>query len=306
MKSETNLEKQRPLVSIAMCTCNGERFLSQQLDTLVNQTYLNLEIVIVDDCSTDSTVQILRSYAEKYKNISFYSNEKRLGISKNFEKAISLTTGEYIAISDQDDIWLPDKIESMLQHIDDNMLIYGRSEMIDADGNFLNKNSTGDFKIPYSGSDPRVITIVNFVWGHNVLFNRKLLDFAFPLPEGVDCDWFLGLVALNYGKVSFVDKTIVWHRRHGNNATKINKAQWRRTLTSLRMWLGCILMLKYLKNKQFFSKMYRLSEKAEKGSSIYKFYLFLFIMWHMDIFYINSAKSYFSKMNRIRKIIRKD
>src|ERR1700742_3478188 len=103
---------QEPLISVALCTYSGEKFLQEQMDSILAQTYKNLEIVIVDDCSTDRTIDIINSYAEKDKRIKLFQNDTNLGFNKNFEKALSLTTGEYISISDQDDTWLPQKLQS--------------------------------------------------------------------------------------------------------------------------------------------------------------------------------------------------
>src|SRR5476649_2579474 len=94
-----------PLVSIALCTYNGARFLSQQLDTLVNQTYRPIEIIVVDDCSTDDTFAILTEYAGRYPNFKIYRNDVKLGFTANFEKAVKLCTGDLIALCDQDDLW---------------------------------------------------------------------------------------------------------------------------------------------------------------------------------------------------------
>ena len=107
-----------PLVSIALCIYNGERFLKEQLETLVNQTYKNIEIVAVDDCSTDSSVLILETYKAKYPFINIHRNARNLGYVKNFEKAISLCKGDFIALSDQDDIWDPDKIKLQAAQIE--------------------------------------------------------------------------------------------------------------------------------------------------------------------------------------------
>src|ERR1700748_3070750 len=96
----------QPLVSVAMCTYNGEKYIRQQLDSILNQTWRNLEIVIVDDGSSDDTFAIISEYAEKDSRIKCFKNEVNLGFNKNFEHAVELTTGDYIAISDQDDIWL--------------------------------------------------------------------------------------------------------------------------------------------------------------------------------------------------------
>src|ERR1700709_1166359 len=127
------------LVSIALCTYNGAAYLKEQLDTLVNQTYPNCEIICVDDCSTDNTVEILKQYTHSYPQIKLHINSKNLGYTKNFEKAIGLCSGEYIALCDQDDIWDKNKISIMSLLIGDNMLAYHDSAFVDENGNPLNK-----------------------------------------------------------------------------------------------------------------------------------------------------------------------
>lgn len=125
------------LVSIAMTTYNGEKFIKKQLDSIINQTYKNLEIIICDDGSTDKTIDIIKEYQKKDKRIKLYINEKNLGFSKNFEKAISLCKGDYIALSDQDDIWELDKIETMVKNINDAILVYGDEKLIDEKDNII-------------------------------------------------------------------------------------------------------------------------------------------------------------------------
>src|SRR5262245_56238365 len=103
------------LVSIALCTYNGGRFLAAQLDSILSQTHRNLELIIVDDCSTDATGDIIKTYAGQAQRIRFEINTGNLGYNRNFEKGLSLCRAEYIAPSDQDDIWEPLKIEAMLK-----------------------------------------------------------------------------------------------------------------------------------------------------------------------------------------------
>jgi glycosyltransferase involved in cell wall biosynthesis len=111
------------LISIALCTYNGEKYLIEQLDTLVNQTYPKLEIIVVDDCSSDKTITILNDYLSKFPFIKLYQNEQNLGYIKNFEKAISLCNGELIALADQDDVWDLNKLTIMAEAINENMLL---------------------------------------------------------------------------------------------------------------------------------------------------------------------------------------
>ena len=120
------------LISIAMATYNGGQYLSEQLDSIVNQTYTNIEIVIVDDDSKDNTVEIIKSYQQKYKFIKLYQNPTNLGIVKSFEKAISLCNGDYIALSDQDDVWLPHKLEELVNKIGSSLLIYSDAILVDS------------------------------------------------------------------------------------------------------------------------------------------------------------------------------
>ena len=103
--------KHGPLVSIALCTYNGAGFIAEQLDTLITQTYAPIEIIAVDDSSTDETFNILMAYAAKYSQIKIYKNENNIGFAANFERAATLCDGELIALCDQDDLWHPQKIE---------------------------------------------------------------------------------------------------------------------------------------------------------------------------------------------------
>jgi glycosyltransferase involved in cell wall biosynthesis len=108
------------MISIAMCTYNGERFIKEQLDSILNQTYKNFELIITDDDSSDKTITIIKEYIKQDKRIKLYQNNSNLGFIKNFEKAISLCSGDYIVLADQDDIWKVNKLEIFLEQIKDN------------------------------------------------------------------------------------------------------------------------------------------------------------------------------------------
>lgn len=120
-----------PLVSVAMTTYNGEKFLREQIDSILNQTYQNLEIVICDDCFTDGTFGILEEYERRDSRIKLRRNERNLGFIKNFEQAVSLCTGEFIALSDQDDIWEPWKLEESVKNIEGYDLLCTNSLLVD-------------------------------------------------------------------------------------------------------------------------------------------------------------------------------
>lgn len=107
-------------ISVAMCTYNGEKYLKSQLDSILNQTILPDEIIICDDCSKDSTINIITAYQKKHPIIKLFINETNLGLIKNFEKAINQCTDGLVFLSDQDDIWYQNKIEEVLHFLKDN------------------------------------------------------------------------------------------------------------------------------------------------------------------------------------------
>lgn len=203
---------EEPLVSIALCTYNGGRFLSQQLDSILTQTYRNLEIVIVDDCSTDNTIDIVAQYAQKDNRIKFYRNENNLGFNKNFEKTVRLTNGDYISISDQDDIWLPGKIETLVKNISNNWLIYSKSVFINEKNEVMPGqmlNESGVVPLNYKG-----ILLANFITGHTMLFKQEFVDYFLPFPEKGFYDWWIGFVALYHHKAVFLNEILTQYRIH--------------------------------------------------------------------------------------------
>lgn len=208
------------LVSIALCTYNGAKYLAEQLDTLVNQTYPDIEIVVVDDCSSDDTYNILSDYAARYPQLKVHQNETNLGYIKNFEKSISLTTGACIALADQDDIWAPDKIRLMVDAIGDNLLIYHDSEFINEQGDPLNKKIS-DVRHFYAGNDSRVFIFENCVSGHAILFKRELLNYLTTFNNVVIHDWWLAYAACNNGTIGYMSQVLVKYRQHQKASTNI-------------------------------------------------------------------------------------
>jgi glycosyltransferase involved in cell wall biosynthesis len=138
-------------ISVVMCTFNGEKYLREQLDSILNQTYPIYEIYIQDDCSTDNTASILKEYQEKFPIISYSVNKENLGVHENFFSAFEKVSGEFIAISDQDDIWLPEKLQKVAEMIGENLLCFSRSIPFSNDGSFFHF----DKEIPNYGLERR-------------------------------------------------------------------------------------------------------------------------------------------------------
>lgn len=206
----------QPLISIALCTYNGAKYLQEQLMSIVHQTYKNIEVVIVDDCSTDNTVEIVKNLQKTFPKIKLHQNEKNLGFNKNFEKAIGLCTGDYIAISDQDDIWELSKLELLLNHISDNWLIFSNSIFVDEQNNELGKTLLQpSFKL--GERDFRSLLFYNFVTGHTTLFARAFIPYIFPIPNSGYYDWWMGFIALYHKKIAYLNKNLTRHRIHGSS-----------------------------------------------------------------------------------------
>ncbi len=209
-----------PLVSIVLCTYNGAKYLPAQLDSILAQTHANIELVVVDDNSIDDTIKILENYNEKYvnHNIKIHQNIENLGYIKNFEKGINLAKGDYIAISDQDDIWKPEKIAKCVENIGNNSLIYHDSEFIDEEGNLLNKKISEIIKM-YQGNDCRALLLDNCVSGHSMMFKKEILQFIFPFSTKMHYDWWIAFVASAYQGIAYIDEALVQYRQHTNNVT---------------------------------------------------------------------------------------
>ncbi len=208
------------LVSVAMATYNGGRFLRKQLDSIYGQTYRNLEVVVNDDGSYDDTVEILEEY-RKTRKLKFAVNEKNLGFVKNFEAAVARCTGDFIALADQDDIWLPHKIETLLEGINGCSLICSDAELIDEHGDIL-PLSLQEKSGSYADTDDqfRFFVFRNFVTGCTSLMTREVAEASLPVPPGLLYhDWWFALIASSLEGVKYLDQKLIKYRQHTEQDT---------------------------------------------------------------------------------------
>ena len=211
------------MISIAMATYNGEKYIKEQLDSIIEQTISEWELIICDDCSTDGTFTILEEYAEKNSRIKIYRNEKNLGFKKNFEKAISLCSGEYIALSDQDDIWLPEHLEVLVKNIKGKSASSGNAIMTDGNGCDLGFLLSDGDRYYYDGDDCekifRIMCGGNPFFGAISLYNaEKCIKFALPIPDRcVYHDLWFSLVACCLDGMNYTFEPLLKHRIHGKN-----------------------------------------------------------------------------------------
>jgi glycosyltransferase involved in cell wall biosynthesis len=211
------MENKNPTVAVVVATYNGATYLRQQLESIVQQTYKPSQIIIVDDDSLDDTLQVANNFAAHHPEVMVVQNETRLGYIKNFEKGMLIATASYVALSDQDDIWMPHKLETLLANIGDQMLAYSDSELIDANGQLLNQKMSS-IKNQLAYHTPIMYAIGAWAPGHAMLFKKELVDKAVPFPTLVTHDFWLGFVATCYSKVVYVNEPLVHYRQHTQNA----------------------------------------------------------------------------------------
>ena len=301
------LMENHTLVSIALCTYNGARFLREQLDTLVSQTYENIEIIAVDDCSTDGTFEILEAYAGKYPQIKVFRNQQNLGFIQNFDLSVRLCTGSLIALCDQDDLWHPRKIELQVNAIGENVFIYHDSEFIHQDGTSMNRKMS-DLMNLYRGGNPEVFLFFNCISGHTILMKRELLDYALPMNNKYFHDWWLAYVATNIGEIDFIPECLVKYRQHDKSETnilQISRSKDNYKLSSYQHfdktlnWLYYCSAFKANKNHVLIDQIYQAYKQRLSSFVSFKLSVLFFSHWE-KIFYVKK-KSAFSKLNYIRK-----
>lgn len=206
----------KPLkISVVMATYNGGRYLGEQLDSLIAQSYPIYELIVQDDGSSDNTMEILERYKGLCEQMKVYRNTSgRHGVNGNFFSAMARATGDYIAICDQDDLWECNKLRLEAEAIGDKMMCTGFSVPFSTDG-FPVK---ADMRVP----NLHLIrnTYLSQIPGHTMLFRRELLDY---LKDGAQMtlyyDWQLACVASAMESIVFVNKTLVHFRRHAGAAT---------------------------------------------------------------------------------------
>jgi glycosyltransferase involved in cell wall biosynthesis len=206
-----------PDISVVVTTFDGERFLREQLDSILAQTVPPREIVVVDDGSRDGTMAILAAYAAADPRFRIFRNQENLGYVRNFEKGMRLATGALVALSDQDDVWLPHKLAVLRDRLGDGLIVYSDSELIDEDGRRLGRRMSDVMN--QIGYDSCLMYAVG-AWapGHAMLFRRELVELCLPFPDLVTHDFWLGFTATCHGAIRYVDEPLVLYRQHRGNA----------------------------------------------------------------------------------------
>lgn len=204
-----------------MACYQGEKYLAIQLESLLAQDYQNIEIICIDDASTDSTQAILQQYASKDHRIHIIQNHENLGYRKSFEKGILLAKGELIALSDQDDYWIPTKISRLMNSIGEASMVYADSDLVDDQGNLIGQKMS-DIKRQIAYNSPLMYTFGAWAPGHSMLFKRDLLEFALPIVEFVTHDYLIGFAATCTNGIAYLPESLVHYRQHASNTIGAN------------------------------------------------------------------------------------
>jgi len=202
------------MISVCMATFNGACFISHQLDSILIQLSIEDEIIISDDNSTDNTVELIQSYNDE--RIKLFINPQK-GIISNFENALNQSSGEYIFLSDQDDVWCKGKVDKMIHVLQNVDLVVTDAIVVDEFGNEM----TNSF-FEVNNTKPGFIrNIINPSYlGCAMAFKKEVKRYILPFPSDIPMHdiWIGSLVAL-MGNVIFLNDKLILYRRHGKNAS---------------------------------------------------------------------------------------
>lgn len=212
-------------IQVLMSTYNGERFLEEQIESLLSQSWKNLEILIRDDGSTDGTMEILERYCMKYSNIQVFAGEN-VGVAKSFFELLEESDGDFVAFCDQDDVWLEHKVEAavaMLAKEQGPALYCGGKRLVDSSLEPIGQQTGGNLRPGFGNAVVECICT-----GCTAVLNRQLADIMKArLPEhAILHDWWSYLAACYVGTVIFDEHAYIKYRQHGQNVVGARPGFW--------------------------------------------------------------------------------
>jgi glycosyltransferase involved in cell wall biosynthesis len=212
-------------ISVAMCTYNGEEYVREQLDSIKSQTMLPLELIVCDDGSVDSTKQIVEDFAQSAPfDVKFIRNAITLGSTKNFEQAIRLCTGEFIALCDQDDWWMPSKLETLTKVLQDHNVggVFSDGLLMDKASKLTGGHLWGVYRFGHgefqnhSNRQDAISVLLrnNVVTGATLIFRSSLRDHLLPLPKEWIHDGWLAWMLVLHSQLRAVAEPFIQYRVH--------------------------------------------------------------------------------------------
>lgn len=212
-------------VDIAMATYNGEKYISEQIDSIINQSYQDWRLYISDDGSTDNTVKIVKTFVSKDERIILINTERQGGVIPNFNKALEHTRAGFIALSDQDDIWPVNRLEILVNEISKNnetnqpQLIFTDLTLVDEDGNTIAESFYSENSIdPLENLEGYNLLWRSTVYGCTTIMNRSLIDIVLPIPLDAQMhDQWLAMKAHQSNGLRFFNSSTILYRQHSSN-----------------------------------------------------------------------------------------
>lgn len=216
----------KPGISVVMATYNGGKYLKEQLESIFSQTLLPSEIIVCDDGSTDDTLRILKSCSNN-DLLRYVANPQTLGVIENFKKAASLASEEnFIAFADQDDVWMPHKLEELykkmhnLNYMRSPALVYSDLKLVDRDLRTINNSFWNELKVSSKDHCLEGLFLRNIVTGCSMLINQKMKEIFLKMPSGIYMhDAWIAFAAYAFGEVGVVHDSLLCYRQHEHNIT---------------------------------------------------------------------------------------
>jgi rhamnosyltransferase len=226
------------VVDILMCTYNGEDFIEQQIQSILDQTYTDFRLIIVDDVSQDRTVEIIEKMMRFDNRIELHQNEKNLGYFNNFLSGLNLVKSDYLFFSDQDDIWVNTKIErqltDLIQDEEDVLMNFSNSYLLYDEINrnraHATKRDAGKIKTYYSSAIE--LALRNIVSGHTILIRSNQIPFIkerlskITDKKALYFDYVLTLVLLDLGKIKYLNESFVYFRQHPHSTSTVMRMNY--------------------------------------------------------------------------------
>lgn len=230
-------------VDILLATYNGERYLAEQIDSLLAQTFDDWRVIARDDGSSDGTVRILESYAACHPGKFMLIEDAAVGLGAcgNFGRLMEHSTADYVMFCDQDDVWLPRKIETLMVAMREleaecgpntPLLVHSDLQVVDSELRVLHPSFGAIQDIDLvQGRKLNQLLIQNTVTGCAALCNRPLVELSLPIERGALMhDWWVALVASGFGRIEFIPEPTVFYRQHVRNTLGAKQMDWHSTL----------------------------------------------------------------------------
>lgn len=224
------------MIDILLSTYNGEKYLAKQLDSILSQTYTQWNLIIRDDASTDSTIEILQKYTSLYPNkIQIINSSTNLGVIKSFESLILNSQSQYIMFCDQDDIWLPNKVETTFNTMKElenkhskntPIAIHSDLTLIDENENIIHNSfwQFANIRPKLLNNNIKFLAISNSATGCTIMINKALKQLITPFPAKVYMhDMLIALTACQHGILHPIYEPLILYRQHNNNTIGATK-----------------------------------------------------------------------------------